>query len=79
MFSRTGQTHRRNDSKQEVAYDANTRKVLPTGLEPVTFRLLAECSNQLSYESLEKTMDTRHEKRKILIDASALLISRHDS
>ena len=26
-------------------------KVLPTGLEPVTFRLLAECSNQLSYES----------------------------
>ena len=27
-------------------------KMLPTGLEPVTFRLLAECSNQLSYESL---------------------------
>ena len=25
--------------------------ILPTGLEPVTFRLLAECSNQLSYES----------------------------
>ena len=27
------------------------QKLLPTGLEPVTFRLLAECSNQLSYES----------------------------
>ena len=23
----------------------------PTGIEPVTFRLTAECSNQLSYES----------------------------
>ena len=26
--------------------------ILPAGLEPATFRLLAECSNQLSYESL---------------------------
>ena len=25
--------------------------ILPLGLEPRTFRLLAECSNQLSYES----------------------------
>ena len=30
---------------------ATRTKILPTGLEPVTFRLLAECSNQLSYES----------------------------
>ena len=32
-------------------FQGDVKKVLPTGLEPVTFRLLAECSNQLSYES----------------------------
>ena len=29
------------------------QQLLPLGLEPRTFRLLAECSNQLSYESTE--------------------------
>ena len=28
-----------------------TNEVVPTGLEPATFRLLAECSNQLSYRT----------------------------
>ena len=28
-------------------------RILPAGLEPAAFRLLAECSNQLSYESWE--------------------------
>ena len=37
--------------KNEFGTQRGARKVLPTGLEPVTFRLLAECSNQLSYES----------------------------
>ena len=40
--------------KNEFGTQRGARKVLPTGLEPVTFRLLAECSNQLSYESLKE-------------------------
>ena len=31
-----------------------SKKVVPRGLEPRTFRLLAERSNQLSYETDEK-------------------------
>ena len=37
-----------------VSEALSAEKVLPTGLEPVTFRLLAECSNQLSYESISR-------------------------
>ena len=36
------------------------RTVLPTGIEPVTFRLLAECSNQLSYESTSVFPNREH-------------------
>ena len=30
--------------------------MVPTGLEPATFRLLAECSNQLSYRTCCETL-----------------------
>ena len=52
------------DIAGEVGLHTYATKVLPTGLEPVTFRLLAECSNQLSYESLLYSINKRSNARR---------------
>ena len=41
------------------AHSGSERKVVPRGLEPRTFRLLAERSNQLSYETDEMRVMTK--------------------
>ena len=40
-----------SDLEVELEHEHTSLILLPLGLEPRTFRLLAECSNQLSYES----------------------------
>jgi hypothetical protein len=41
-------------------HSGSERKVVPRGLEPRTFRLLAERSNQLSYETDEMRLMTQN-------------------
>jgi hypothetical protein len=55
LLSREGESNTRPMELQSIALPTELSRVaLRTGIEPVTFRLTAERSDQLSYQSIER-------------------------